>query len=160
VLLKQRYGVVKAYYFIGVYEEKHQKLYDYLKDSGYIVTFREHSASQIGKKKGNVDNDIIFSIMKKLCERELFDKVVLVSGDGDYRRMVDYLIGKSKLHKMLFPSSRTSSLYKKLEPKYYEYLNAPHIQPKIKDQMWVNKKITPEGGGSSLGTNAVGAPSS
>ena len=30
--------------------------------------------------------------MKKLVEKEAFDRVILVSGDGDYWRMVDYLI--------------------------------------------------------------------
>lgn len=28
----------------------------------------------IGKKKGNVDTDIVFSVMEKIAEREKFDK--------------------------------------------------------------------------------------
>ncbi|MDR1914148.1 MAG: NYN domain-containing protein [Clostridiales bacterium] len=134
ILLKQRYKVTNARYFIGVYDKKHQGLYSLINNAGYDLVFREHSSSQIGKKKGNVDGDIIFAIMKELVEQEKFDQVVLVSGDGDYKRMVDYLIQKNKLHRLLFPSARASSLYKKLEPKYYEYLNAPHIKPKIEKQ--------------------------
>ena len=42
------------------------------------------------KKKGNVDSDIIFNIMKKLYSKEDFDKIILVSGDGDYRMLVDF----------------------------------------------------------------------
>ena len=132
VLLKQRYGVGKAFYFIGVYDIANQKLYDQLRIAGYILIFREHSGSQVSKKKGNVDGDIIFSVMKSLCEQEVFDKVVLVSGDGDYKRMVDYLIKKDRLLRILFPGTNASSLYRKLEPKYYEYLNSPHIKRKIK----------------------------
>jgi len=29
----------------------------------------------LGKKKGNVDSDIIFAIMKKLYKKEPFDKI-------------------------------------------------------------------------------------
>ena len=48
--------------------------------------------AMMGKKKGNVDSDIIFSIMKKIYKKELFDKIVLVSGDGDYKMLVDFFI--------------------------------------------------------------------
>lgn len=43
-------------------------------------------------KRGNVGTDIVSLVMKKLVEKEAFDRVILVSGDGDYWRMVDYLI--------------------------------------------------------------------
>ena len=41
-----------------------------------------------------------------------FDKIVLVTGDGDYIKMVKYLIEKRRIKKMLFPNSKYSSLYK------------------------------------------------
>jgi uncharacterized LabA/DUF88 family protein len=134
ILLKHRYKVTRARYFIGVYDQKHQPLYGLIQNAGYELVFREHSLSLVGKKKGNVDSDIIFSVMKDLLDQERFDQVVLVSGDGDYKRMVDYLIRKNRLYRLLFPSARASSLYKKLEPKYYEYLNATHIKSKIEKQ--------------------------
>ncbi len=37
---------------------------------GYIVIFREHSDSSVSHKKGNVDTDIVFTIMKKIAEKE------------------------------------------------------------------------------------------
>ena len=37
-------------------------------------------------KKGNVDTDIVFEIMKNLIDNKRFDKVVIVSGDGDYKK--------------------------------------------------------------------------
>ena len=132
ILLKQRYGVDKAYYFLGYYDKSNSTLYKSLRNDGYILFFRMHSGSQVSLKKGNVDGDIIFTVMKNLCEKEAFDKVVLVSGDGDYKRMVDYLIEKDKLLRILFPNSQASILYRKLEPKYYEYLNSKVIINKIK----------------------------
>ena len=94
VYLHDKYHVNEAYYFIGSYDAKHQELYNQIQKSGYILIFREHSDSSISKKKGNVDTDIVFMIMKELIENNSFDKIVLVSGDGDYWRMVDYLIKK------------------------------------------------------------------
>ena len=32
--------------------------------------------------------------MKKIIEKDEFDKIYLVSGDGDYKKMVDYLVKK------------------------------------------------------------------
>ena len=97
VFLLEKYKVNEAYYFIGAYNPKDQDLYDALQKYGYIVVFREHAESSLSHKKGNVDTDIVFAVMKKLVEREKFDKVVLVSGDGDYWRLVDYLIKKKSL---------------------------------------------------------------
>jgi uncharacterized LabA/DUF88 family protein len=77
----------------------------------------------LGKKKGNVDSDIIFAIMKKLYNKEKFDKVILVSGDGDYRMLVDFLIEEGRFKKILFPNREfASSLYKKITRVYYDYL--------------------------------------
>jgi len=132
VLLKQRYGVDTAYYFIGVYDKKHKDLYNSLSSAGYKLVFREHYGAQASTKKGNVDNDIIFAIMKMLCEEENFDKIVLVSSDGDYKRLVDYLIEKGRLLKVLFPNRRyASSLYNRIENGYRDYLDAPHLRGKI-----------------------------
>jgi uncharacterized LabA/DUF88 family protein len=71
--------------------------------------------------------------MKKLVEREKFDKIVLVSGDGDYWRMVDYLISKNKFAKLLAPSKKAiSSLYKLRTPDIYrDFLDKDSIRRKI-----------------------------
>jgi hypothetical protein len=62
--------------------------------------------------------------MKKLYKQEDMDKVILVSGDGDYWRMVVFLIKEGRFAKLLAPSRMTlSSLYKKLEPRYYDSLD-------------------------------------
>jgi uncharacterized LabA/DUF88 family protein len=65
-----------------------------------------------GKKKGNVDVDIVFEIMKRLLEEDDFGKIVLVTGDGDYIKTVKYLMEKKRFKKILFPNKQYSSLYK------------------------------------------------
>ena len=116
--LSDKYNVTQAYYFLGFVSEKEQDLYDNLQKAGFILSFREHSPALKGKKKGNVDTDIVFHIMKTLYRKEDFNKVILVSGDGDYKLLVEFLIEEKKFEKILFPNfKRASSLYKKITKK-------------------------------------------
>src|SRR3989338_2650386 len=132
VYLKQKYRVGKAYYFLGFAQEEYQELYEEIQEAGFILQFREHSSAMLGKKKGNVDTDIVFAIMKKLYRKEAFDKVVLVSGDGDYKQLVDFLIEENRFEKILFPDSqRASSLYKKITRKYFDGLDRSGVKEKI-----------------------------
>ena len=79
-----------------------------------------------------LDCDIIFGIMKKLVENEPFDKAFIVSGDGDYKKLVDFLIKKDKFGKMLFPNQEfASSLYKSLGSEFYANLGDPDVRKKI-----------------------------
>lgn len=130
--LANKYRVATAYYFLGFVQEMNQSLYEEIQNAGFVLTFREHSANMIGKKKGNVDSDIIFHAMKKLYTKEAFDKIVIVSGDGDYKMLVDFLIKENRFEKILFPDRQfASSLYKKLGSQYFDYLESPDIRSKI-----------------------------
>ncbi|MCK4781508.1 hypothetical protein KAS79_01095 [Candidatus Parcubacteria bacterium] len=70
--------------------------------------------------------------MKKLYKKEPFDKIVLVSGDGDYKMLVDFLIEENRFKKILFPNKQfASSLYRKLMPMYFDYLGNEGVKRKI-----------------------------
>ena len=132
--LDRKYDVETAYYYLGYVQEgtNFEKLYETIQKAGFVLVFREHNSAMLGKKKGNVDADIIFSVMKRLYLKEQFSKVVLVSGDGDYKMLVDFLIEQRKFEKVLFPNRQyRSSLYRKLEPKYYDTLDNPAVKAKI-----------------------------
>ncbi len=130
--LVDKYNVSEAYYFLGFISEKEQDLYDNLQKAGFILRFREHSSALKGKKKGNVDSDIIFSIMRKIIQGDKFDKIVLVSGDGDYKKIVDFLIKRNELKKILFPNQEfASSLYDELGSEYFDNLDKKDIKKKI-----------------------------
>jgi uncharacterized LabA/DUF88 family protein len=132
IFLRDKYKIEIAYYFLGCVMEEKRDLYTKIQEAGFVLVFREHNAAMLGKKKGNVDADIIFSVMKKLYEKEEFDKIILVSGDGDYKRMVDFLIEEKRFKKVLFPNKKfASSLYKKLGSEYFDYLDSSHIKDKI-----------------------------
>ena len=133
VYLLEKYNIKYAYYFIGYISEKEQVLYNNLQKAGFILLFKEHSNSLRGVKKGNVDSDIIFEIMKRLVDNEIFDKAFVVSGDGDYKKLVSYLISKGKFGKMLFPNKQfSSSLYQALGSEFFDYLEEIDAQSKIR----------------------------
>jgi hypothetical protein len=72
------------------------------------------------------------AVMKHLYLREPFDRIVLVSGDGDYKLLVDFLIQEQRLAKILFPyGTFASSLYKKLGSEYFDALDSPEVMKKI-----------------------------
>lgn len=124
IYLKDKYHIVEAYYFLGYVTEEERDLYNNLQKAGFIVLFKEHNPALKGTKKGNVDTDIVFEIMKHLIDNKDFDKLVIVSGDGDYKKIVDYLIKKDRFKKMLFPSRKyASSLYKHFGTEFFDYLD-------------------------------------
>jgi len=131
--LKDKYHVAEAYYFFGYVMDELEELYNNLQKAEFIVVFKEHSANLKAQKKGNVDTDLVFEIMKNFVDNEdKFDKIVLVSGDGDYKKLIDYLIKKDRLRKILFPNKDfASSLYKKLGSEFFDYLDSPGIKSKI-----------------------------
>lgn len=132
IYLQQKYNVEKAYYFLGFVQEEHQDLYTEIQEAGFILQFKKHTLAMLGTKKGNVDTDIVFYIMKKLFKKEPFDNVVLVSGDGDYKQLVDFLIEEGRFEKILFPDrKKASSLYKKITRKYFDNLDKEDVRAKI-----------------------------
>ncbi|MEN9604920.1 MAG: hypothetical protein RJB39_605 [Candidatus Parcubacteria bacterium] len=130
--LKDKYNVLTAYYFLGYKIAENEELYTSIAEAGFILMFREHNPAMMGKKKGNVDTDVVFEICKGIIDRHSFDKVLLVSGDGDYKKLVDYLIQKQRFLKILFPNSRfASSLYNALGD-YCDALDKQGVRDKIR----------------------------
>lgn len=132
--LLEKYQVDKAFYYMGYVIDgtEYEHLYEYIQDAGFILVFREHNSAMLGKKKGNVDSDIIFNAMKRLYLGEKFDKIVLVSGDGDYKMLVDFLIDENRFEKILFPNKEyASSLYKSISRAYFSYLSDAGVKSKI-----------------------------
>lgn len=141
IYLKDKYQVDEAYYFLGYISEEQQDLYNNLQKSGFIIVFKKHISTLKGTKKGNVDTDVVFEVMKTLYENTDFHKIILVSGDGDYKKLVDHLIVKKRLKKILFPNRQfASSLYRSLSPEHYDALDTPTLQSKIS---YIQKKRSP-----------------
>lgn len=137
IYLQKKFKVKVAYYYLGYVQEgqKSEELYEEIQKAGFILVFREHNSAMLGKKKGNVDSDIIFSVMKKLYKKESFQRIVLVSGDGDYKMLIDFLREEKYLEKILFPNRKfRSSLYKELSNNYFVYLDDKDVKNKIESK--------------------------
>lgn len=133
IYLKDKYKASEAYYFLGCNIEAQNDLYKNLQKAGFITIFKEHGSDLVTKKKGNVDTDIVFEIMKNLIDNKDFNKILIVSGDGDYKRTINYLIRKNKFKKMLFPNRKfASSLYFYLSNKSFDFLENSGVKNKIK----------------------------
>ena len=133
VYLLEKYKVERAYLFMGAYEDKYMDLYDKYLSFGYELRFRQHSESIKSKKKGNVDTDVVFQMLFDSFYEDEFEKIILVSGDGDYFKTVQHLAKIGKLEKVLLPSHKNaSSLYKRLTREMYLYLDNPKLNKKFK----------------------------
>lgn len=107
--LKDRFFVTQAFIFIG-YVPGNERLYAYLQKSGYVVIHKP-TFERSGIIKGNCDAELVLYAM---IEYQNYDNAIIVSGDGDFHCLVEYLIDKSKLERMIIPNSKAySSLLKK-----------------------------------------------
>lgn len=130
--LREKYKVTKAYYFLGVASDENQGLYELIQDAGFILVFRKHTSNMTGKKKGNVDTDIVYSIFSKLLDDKKLTGIVLVSGDGDYFKTVKYLVEHDLFVKLLAPNKHSiSSLYRVFTPRFVAFFDEEDVRKKI-----------------------------
>ena len=117
--LQDKYGIAKVFIFIG-YVYEHQDLYINLQKDGYILIFKPTLKLPDGKVKGNVDAELVLHTM---IEYNNYDKALIVTGDGDFYCLVDYLIKTGKLLKLMIPNRNNfSSLFRKMVP-YMAFMN-------------------------------------
>lgn len=120
--LRNKYNVTHAYMFIG-YMHENEQLYEYMHELGYLVVLKptvdvtpDSNSKQDSKDKpavkGNVDADLVLYAMKEFPN---YDKAILVSGDGDFLGLVEYLQEQGKLANILTPNWQYSSLFKPYE---------------------------------------------
>lgn len=111
--LSRKYGVTKAFLFVG-YVYENQDLYTSLQKDGYILVFKPTLKLPNGKVKGNIDAELVLHAM---IEYKNYDKALIVTGDGDFYCLVDYLRKNDKLLKLMIPNkNRFSSLFRKMMP--------------------------------------------
>ncbi|MGH7234247.1 MAG: NYN domain-containing protein [Candidatus Saccharimonadales bacterium] len=119
--LKNEFNVTKAYMFIG-YMQENESLYEHMHELGYLIALKPTVDVSTGDKdkdedykpvvKGNIDADLVLYAMKELPN---YDKAIIVSGDGDFVSLIEYLAGQNKLLYVLAPNWQYSSLLKPWE---------------------------------------------
>ncbi|MEE8318777.1 MAG: NYN domain-containing protein [Dehalococcoidales bacterium] len=103
--LMEKYAVKIAYYFVG-YIPKNKPLYAALERQGYELKFKEVAVHEDGIK-GNVDVNLT---LQSLIVIDNYEKAVLITSDGDYACLVEYLHSKGKFE-CLIACSRGSCSY-------------------------------------------------
>lgn len=139
--LQKEHGVTRAYLFIG-YMSEHEEMYNTLHELGYLVVLKptvvmndspqtseptgqvKQSADsknhnhkdqpEVAKRavKGNVDAELVLYAMKEMPN---YSKAIIVSGDGDFYCLAEYLASKDRLKHIMTPNRFYSSLLKPYE---------------------------------------------
>lgn len=110
IYLQDKYKVKKAFLFIG-FIPKNRDLYKLLTKAGYALIYKPVVESKKHvKTKGNVDAELVLHAM---IEYPNYDKAIIVSGDGDFHCLIEYLDKKKKLSKIIVPNRKYSSLLRK-----------------------------------------------
>lgn len=131
-LLASKHGVTHAYMFIG-YMSENEALYEYMHELGYLIVLKptvdvvvqppadvdpKLPAPKAGDAKdkptvkGNVDADLVLYAMKEIPN---YQKAIIVSGDGDFLGLIEYLNEIKKLAHIMTPNWQYSSLFKPYE---------------------------------------------
>jgi len=108
--LKNKYGVDRAFMFIGLVANN-QKLYTQLQAAGFILVFKPTVRYfENGKEtvKGNVDAELV--LHAAAIEYGNYDKAIIVSGDGDFACLIQFLEDNGKLLHVFTPNGKYSKL--------------------------------------------------
>jgi uncharacterized LabA/DUF88 family protein len=103
--LKEKFGVVKAFWFVGYLPEK-RPFYTVLQSAGFIVIFKEVGRDGDGAPKGNIDVDLTLHAVDLKNE---YDQAVILTSDGDFASLVSHLRDRDKLRAVLSPTRRYTS---------------------------------------------------
>ncbi|OGM21608.1 hypothetical protein A2714_02130 [Candidatus Woesebacteria bacterium RIFCSPHIGHO2_01_FULL_38_9] len=106
--LRNKYSVREAYLFIG-YKPGNEALYTDLQKMGYLIILKPTMELPNGSVKGNVDAELVLHTM---IQYENYGKAIIVTGDGDFFCLVEYLVQNNKLLRILTPNKYYSKLFK------------------------------------------------
>ncbi len=128
--LEKKHGASKVYLFIG-YVPEYEPMYEQLHEQGYLIVLKptlemmqpKKPAEDGGKPqaeeeerkpavKGNIDAELVLYAMKEMPN---YDKAIIVSGDGDFYCLAEYLASKNRLLHIMTPNWQYSSLLKPYE---------------------------------------------
>ncbi len=133
--LKEKYGIAKAFIFLG-YLSENESMYSFLIKCGFVIIFKEITLDSLDKIKGNCDVELALQTM---IEFLTYDKAVIVSGDGDFYCLAKHLFSNKKLKKIIVPNeSCYSRLFKRLDNNKYSQVTFMNL---LKDKLEYFSKI-------------------
>lgn len=115
IYLSDKFHVSRAFLFIG-HISQNKPMYKRLSSYGYNIIFKPTTKDELGKPKGNIDAELI--LHSAAIEYPKYDKAVIVSGDGDFCCLHEYLDKQKKLLRIIIPNSKLESSLLKGFQKY------------------------------------------
>lgn len=103
--LKEKYKIKIAYIFLG-FVAGNQGLYSSLQEAGFILSFKPTIPDEEGNIKGNIDADLVLLAM---IDYKKYDKAMIISSDGDFYCLAQYLYKNNKLLKVMSSYVKTCS---------------------------------------------------
>ncbi len=109
--LKERFNSKKIYYFAGIDNNnpKQKGFYDLLQKIGFNLILKPVKiyVQPDGKKvrKANCDVDLTFYAMR---DKDLYDKAIFFTGDGDFEVLLKYLLSQKKKVVVIANGKRTA----------------------------------------------------
>lgn len=111
VWLSEKYKVKTAYLFLGLVP-KYKELYKYLQECGFVLIFKQVSYDDVGTVKGNCDAILVLNAASDFYEKKC-NKSIIVSSDGDYAELVEFLKNKGAILSVVSPSNKCSYLLRR-----------------------------------------------
>lgn len=108
--LKNKFNVSKAYLFIGQVPGS-ESMYQSLEKAGFEIIFKptlQYKKEGKIETKGNVDAELV--LYAAAVTYNEYDKAIIVTGDGDFYCLIEFLENRHKLLKLLVPNNHYSSL--------------------------------------------------
>jgi len=106
IYLSDKFHVSKAFLFIG-HIPQNERMYKRLSSYGYNIIFKPTTKDDFGKPKGNIDAELV--LHSAAIEYPKYNKAVIVSGDGDFYCLHQYLKKRNKLLKIIIPNIKSQS---------------------------------------------------
>lgn len=104
--LRDKFSPTTTILFMG-YMKKYEPFYTHLKNIGYEISFKKIVLSK-GIIKWNIDTHLVLKSVRSYYE-EGYNNFILVSWDGDFDILVDFLLQKKVFCKLLVPNIKKAS---------------------------------------------------
>lgn len=118
--MRQKYSPQSVYLFIGLVPER-TSFYKHLQECGFVLVFKQ-TVSIGGKVKGNCDAELVLQTITDFYTKKC-DSFVLVTGDGDFGCVVEFLKNEHVFNTVLAPDKKKCSILLKNKNVSVDFLN-------------------------------------
>jgi uncharacterized LabA/DUF88 family protein len=112
--LAERFGVGEVFLFLG-YIAAFDHMYRNFRALGYSLVWKPTYRGRDGTIKGNCDTELAVCAVAGCCENQ-YQEAVLVTADGDFNCLTDFLAERGKLRAIVAPSRSSCSWLLKRGP--------------------------------------------